>query len=183
MINIEQIIEGCRNGDKAMQKELYERFSSRFYALCRRYATDDEYARDILIDGFISIFKNIDKYNGLGSFEGWMGTIFIRTAIAYYRNKMQQQRAIQSAIENESRISETAIERIDIRDALMDALRVLPDKERAVFNLVVVEEYTMREAGEAMGVSESTIKSQYYRALQTVRKVLHKRLGNNYLRK
>ena len=70
MIQIEDIIEGCRNGDKAMQKELYERYNRRFYAFCRRYATDDESAYEILVDGFITIYKNIDNYKGDGSFEG-----------------------------------------------------------------------------------------------------------------
>ena len=55
-----------------MQKELYDRFSARFYALCCRYAPDDDIAKELLVDGFMTIFSEIGNYRGDGAFEGWM---------------------------------------------------------------------------------------------------------------
>ena len=72
MKKLEEVIEGCKRGDKLSQKELYDRYSSRYFVFCRRYAADDESAKDILIDGFLAVFQSVDTYSGTGSFEGWM---------------------------------------------------------------------------------------------------------------
>lgn len=182
MINLESIIEGCRTGDKAMQKELYERYSGRFYALSRRYSDDEETARDILVEGFLKVFENIDKYSGSGSFEGWMNTIFLRTAIKFHRRKMVRRRYTEPLGNDEYARPSNIIEQIDIRDAMVAALRELGQRERKVFNLVAIEGYTLSEAGEEMGMPEASAKTLYYRARQTLQKLLTKSLGHTYIK-
>lgn len=182
MINLESIIEGCRTGNKAMQKELYERYSGRFYALSRRYSDDEETARDILVEGFLKVFENIDKYSGSGSFEGWMSTIFLRTAIMFHRKKMLRKRFI-VPLENDNYVRQAnIIEQIDIRDALIAALRELGKRERTVFNLVAIEGYSLSEVGKEMGMPEASAKTLYYRARQTLQKLLTKSLGHTYIK-
>lgn len=182
MMNIDSVIEGCRKGNRAMQKVLYDTYSPRFFAVCRRYAADDEEARDILVDGFIAVYECIEKYKGEGSFEGWMHSIFQRTAIAYYRKNLRIQKTFSSMDNVEYPDTGNVIHQIDIRDALIEALRQLPDEERIIFNLVAVEEYSFVDAGEATGIAVSTAKSRYYRALQKVQNILKSRLGDHYLK-
>ncbi len=182
MINLDSIIEGCRTGDKAMQKELYERYSGRFYALGLRYSDDEETARDILAEGFIKVFENIGKYNGSGSFEGWMTTIFLRTAIKFHRKKMLRKRLIVPLENDEYASRNTIVEQIDIRDALIAALRGLDKRERTVFNLVAIEGYSLSEAGEEMGMPEASAKTLYYRARQMLQKQLNQSLGRTYIK-
>ena len=70
-----------------MQRELYERFASKMYGVCLRYAANAEEAEDILQEGFIKVFKKITSFRGEGSFEGWIRRIFVNTAIEHYRKK------------------------------------------------------------------------------------------------
>ena len=65
-----QLIEGCRNGERLAQKELYETYSRKMMGVCLRYVSDRETARDLLQDGFVKVFTSMDSYSGLGSFEG-----------------------------------------------------------------------------------------------------------------
>lgn len=183
-MNLDTVIEGCRQGSRAMQKRLYETYSPRFYALCRRYSADDEEAREILTEGFITVFEDIGLYRGEGSFEGWMQTIFLRKAVSLYRDKKRRGRYFEPLEDSdyEGKYADLA-EQIDVRDAMIEVLQKLPKSERAVFNMVAVEEYTFEEAGEELGVSASTVKSRYYRALQTTRRLLTKRLGKEFLKK
>lgn len=183
MMNLETVIEGCRKGDTAMQKELYEQYSPRFFALCRRYASDDETAREALIEGFITVFKGIENYRGTGSFEGWMHSIFIRTAVRLYRDEKRRHRYFEYGEELGANGGNPNIDnQIDLRDALVESLQCLPRDERAVFNLVAVEEYTLADAAESLSIPESTAKSRYYRAVEKMRKMLEKRLGREYLK-
>ena len=63
-----QLIEGCRNGERLAQKELYETYSRKMMGVCLRYVSDRETARDLLQDGFVKVFTSMDSYSGLGSF-------------------------------------------------------------------------------------------------------------------
>lgn len=183
MDTLEKVIEGCQNADEAMQAELYKRYSPRFYALARRYAPDDETAREILTDGFLAIFNDIENYRGDGSFEGWMQTIFIRKAIKAYNVSIRHRRMQLNPDKEDFPYTPDDVGRqIDIREALIKALQFLSDKERRVFNLVAVEEYTMTDAAELLGLPESTVKSQYYRAQETLKRKIMRILGRDYLK-
>ena len=183
-MNLDTVIEGCKEGNRAMQKRLYEEYSPRYYALCRRYSADDEEAREILTEGFISVFEDIKMYRYEGSFEGWMQTIFMRKAVKMFRDKKRRQRyfeAIDDIDYEDERVD--IVEQIDVRDALVAALQRLPKDERVVFNLVAVEEFTLPEAAEELEISVSTVKTRYYKALQTVQTILKRRLGKEFLKK
>ena len=183
MKKLEEVIEGCRRGDRLAQKELYDRYSSRFNAFCRRYAADDETAKDILIEGFLDVFQCVGKYRGDGSFEGWMQTIFLRKAISFYRRNARRMQDTVS-IDNRDFDMASSVDvymQIDVRDALIEAIRELSDEERVVFNLVAVEGSSLNEAAKEIGIPESTVKTRYYRALRIVRSLIEKRLGKDNL--
>ena len=84
-MNEQQLIEGCRKGDRRAQKELYDTYSRKMMGVCLRYVDDRETARDLLQDGFVKVFTGLDSYAGSGSFEGWMRRIFVNCALEYLR--------------------------------------------------------------------------------------------------
>ena len=182
MFDLDRVIEGCRNGDSSMQRALYERYSARFYALCRRYSNNDEEARDILSEGFIAVFESIGDYRGEGSFEGWMHTIFLRKAAFSYcqRQRVPEVYSLRD-VENGASVNDNTDFKIDVQEALVDVLRQLSDRERCVINMVAIEEYSLREAAKLMQQPYNTVRSQYQRARERMRRLLRQRLGRNYL--
>jgi RNA polymerase sigma factor (sigma-70 family) len=157
------LINGCIEGDRRMQEELYRRFSPRMYAVCLRYAGNAEEAEDILQEGFIKIFKKLDSFRGEGSFEGWVRRIFVNTAIEHFRRK----RYLQPVTEKEENSIEgkslSALDDLAEKDILA-LVRQLSPGYRTVFNMYVVEGYTHKEIGDMLGISEGTSKSQLSRA-------------------
>lgn len=159
-----QIIDGCLSGDSSARRELYERYSKLMYGVCCRYIKDREMARDLLHDGFITIFTKISEYRGEGSFEGWCRRIFVTTALGYLRKKnplnesddLQTQYALSG---NES----SAIEKMSA-DELLSTIGKLPEGYRTILNLYAVDGYSHKEVAEIMGISENTSRSQYSRA-------------------
>jgi RNA polymerase sigma-70 factor (ECF subfamily) len=59
-------------------------------AICLRYASNQDEALDILHEGFIKIFKNLDKYQPNTALLAWMKTIMINTSIDHYRKQSKQ---------------------------------------------------------------------------------------------
>ncbi len=157
------LINGCMEGNRRMQEELYRRFSPRMYAVCLRYAGNAEEAEDILQEGFIKVFKKMDSFRNEGSFEGWIRRIFVNTAIEHFRRK----RYLMPVTEKEENTIEgkytSVLDDLGAKD-IMALVQELSQGYRTVFNMYVVEGYTHKEIADILGISEGTSKSQLSRA-------------------
>ena len=146
-----------------MQQELYNRFASKMYGVCLRYASNSEEAEDILQEGFIKIFNKINSYRGEGSFEGWIRRIFVNTAIEHFRKKTY----LQPITETEENTVEgkylSVLDNLAEKD-IVQLIQQLSPGYRTVFNMYVVEGYTHKQIAELLGISEGTSKSQLSRA-------------------
>lgn len=160
----DQIIEGCRKGDRRAQKELYDSLAPKMYAVCLRYMGDSESAKDILQDGFVTLFTKIDSYSAEGSFEGWARKIFVNTALMSLRkhNVLRDSEDVEAAW-NISSEDVSPLESISQRE-LLELVSQLPPGFRTVFNMYIVEGYSHKEIAEILGVSEATSRSQLQRA-------------------
>jgi RNA polymerase sigma factor (sigma-70 family) len=173
--NESDLISGCINGDRKMQRELYERFSAKMFGVCLRYAGSTEEAEDILQEGFIKVFKKIGSYRGEGSFEGWIRRIFVNTAIEQFRRKTY----LQPITEREENSVEATY--LSVLDSLAEKdivklVQQLSPGYRTVFNMYVVEGYTHRQIAEALGISEGTSKSQLSRAKIILQELVKKHI-------
>jgi RNA polymerase sigma-70 factor (ECF subfamily) len=163
IISESDLIAGCINGDRKMQKELYDRFSAKMFGVCLRYAGNTEEAEDILQEGFIKVFKKIGSYRGEGSFEGWIRRIFVNTAIEQFRRKTYMQPITER---EENSVEATYLSVLDnlAEKDIVKLVQQLSPGYRTVFNMYVVEGYTHRQIAESLGISEGTSKSQLSRA-------------------
>lgn len=157
-------------GNSKMQKILYQQFAVNMYYVCLRYVKNTADAEDVLQEGFIKIFKNLDKYKEEGSFEGWVRKIITRTAISYLRDnkKYRTHIDIENAIEDkESNILDKIAEK-----EIVDMVTNFPPVVKKIFMLHVIEGYNHREIAALLGCNESTSKSQYYRSRVRIQKIL-----------
>ena len=163
IISESDLIAGCINGDRKMQKELYDRFSAKMFGVCLRYAGNTEEAEDILQEGFIKVFKKIGSYRGEGSFEGWIRRIFVNTAIEQFRRKTYMQPITEREENSVEATYLSVLDNLAEKDIVKLVQRLSPGY-RTVFNMYVVEGYTHRQIAESLGISEGTSKSQLSRA-------------------
>ena len=163
-LNEQRIIELCKQGDRAAQKALFDKLSSRMFPVCLRYMGNREAAEDVLQEGFISLFSKLNSYSGEGSFEGWARKVFVNTALMTLRKNdvMRQSEDIETAWSVSSE-DPGALQKISYKE-LMGMIAELPTGFRTVFNMVLIEGYSHKEIGEALGISEATSRSQLQRA-------------------
>ena len=169
------IIKGCLNKDRKMQEMLYHRFSSKMYAVCLRYCKDAEDAQDLLQDGFIKIFKNLEKFRGEGSFEGWIRRIFVNTSIEHFRKSVKKFSVTDSQEVTVEDPSWNALDNLAEKDVIK-MIRELSPGYRQVFNMYVIEGYAHKDIGEILGISEGTSKSQLARAKAILKKMVEEKL-------
>ena len=84
---LQQLIKGCLEGDRKAQQAVYKLLYGKMKVVCMRYTRDTDQALDVLQEGFIKVFQNMERYSGAGSFEGWVRRIMVNTAIEHFRKK------------------------------------------------------------------------------------------------
>ncbi len=163
-MNEKQLLDGCLEGKRSAQKQLYDRYSPKMFGVCLRYAIDRAMAEDMLQEGFIRVFTHLRSYRSEGSFEGWIRKIITNTALEILRkrNVLKYTVDLEMANEKDSGLYD-AVSRLSNQD-LLKHVQELPSGFRTVFNLFAIEGYSHREIAELLQIAEGTSKSQYARA-------------------
>jgi len=171
-----EIIQGCVKGERKFQHIIYDMFSGKMFAVCLRYAHEYSSAQDLLQEGFVKVFKNLEKFRGEGSFEGWVRRIFVNTAIEHYRKKVNLYALHDSEVKYYEYYDGNALETLKYDD-ILKMVQKLSDGYRTVFNLYVIEGYSHKEIGELLKISEGTSKSQLARARYLLQKMITENAG------
>jgi RNA polymerase sigma factor (sigma-70 family) len=143
-------------------------------ALCVRYTKDKNDALEILNDGFLKVFKNIDQYDAVkASLYTWMRKIIINTAIdflrkrqVYYDMDVLLDPREDAGIENEALFKMGGEE-------LLKAIRQLPATTSTVFNLYVIDGFSHREIAAILEISEGTSRWHLSEARRQLKIIIH----------
>ena len=181
-MSIKELILGCKKGERTHFNYLYKMFSGSLFSICRRYAGNEEEAKDLLQEGFVKIFKKLDTFNiERGSFEGWMKRIVVNLCIDNYRNnKIRFQEVVVDDIADDSYSDsdDSAAEFQDIgHEEILQAITELPMGYRTVFNMYIIDEKSHKEIAATLNISENTSKTQLFKA----RKMLQKKLRSEMI--
>lgn len=174
-VSEQELINGCIDRKHKYQELLYHRYSGKMFAVCLRYASNYHSAEDILQEGFVKVFRNIERFRGDGAFEGWLRRIFVNTAIEHYRKTVQMYPIMDFTPLPSETTDLSALDNLMAED-LMNMLQELSQGYKTVFNLYVIEGYSHKEIADMLSITEGTSKSQLARA----RNLLQKKLQDLY---
>ena len=160
-MNLETIIKSCAKQNRQSQEELYNLYKKTLFVLCLKYCANQAEAEDNLHNSFIEIFTNIKKFNGKGSFEGWIKRITINKAISSYK-KSYHLSPLKDDYEDTIYIDENEIN-CSLEEMLL-MIQELPNQYRLVFSLYELDDYTHKEIAKMLSISENTSKSNLHRA-------------------
>lgn len=168
----EYLVKGCQENNPAAQKMLYNKYVEPMMILCLRYLVNQEEAKEAMMDGFYSSFKNIRGFNylGPGSLKAWLKKIMINQCLMHLR-KRQAFYVTGKDMEyyEDTAVAPDTYESLTAKE-IMKLVHALPDGYRTVFNLYCFEGKNHREIAELLGVSENTSKSQLHKAREILKK-------------
>jgi len=180
----DQLINSCIEGDRLSQQRTYELFYGKMMGVCLRYTKNMDQAKDILQDGFIKVFRNMEKFNRSGSFEGWIRRIMVNTAIDHFRKTKNSYLLLgedRSMEEFADEIQDNEDDEPDwglMATEVINAMQKLSPAYRTVFNLYIFEEHTHKEIAEILGISVGTSKSNLAKAKNNLKKLLRRSSGS-----
>jgi len=165
-----KLIENAIANSRKAQKELYELHAPKMLSVCRYYIKDLQEAEDIMLSAFFKAFQKLKTFNSEGSFGGWLRRIMVNECMSFHRKKKFH--FVTDEIEDISECSENSIvETYDVAE-LQLLIDDLPKGYKMVFVLYAIEGYKHQEIAEMLQISESTSKSQLFKA----RKMLQRKL-------
>ena len=170
--NERQLIKKAIDGNREAQKTLYAKHAPKMLSVCRQYIKDIHFAEDVMVQGFVKMFKHLESFKFEGSFEGWVRRIMIRESISFLRKQQFVVYDDEVFEDNQSTSSELTTD-LDIEhiQRLIDAL---PQGYKMVFVLYTVEGYKHQEIANMLDISESTSKTQLFKARKMLQENLEK---------
>lgn len=142
------------------------------FRLASRYVKTTVDAEDVLITAFTRVFTNIDDftYRGEGSLEGWIRKVVVNESLMWLRRR-HNFNMTEAIDEEHGHVDLEAFSQLPADDILRFVAQ-LPDGYRTVFNLSVIEGYDHAEIAAMLGITESTSRTQLFKAKSQLKKML-----------
>ena len=168
----ELMLHGCLNNNASAQEALYGRFSPRMLGVCYRFARSKEDAEDMLQEGFIKVFTQMQQFRGQGALEGWIRKIIVHTCINILKKNKKFLDSVDLIHAGGLYLNENNIPSILETKEVVESVRKLPMGYRTVLNLYAIEGFTHKEIAQMLDIEESTSRSQYTRAKAMLEDIL-----------
>jgi RNA polymerase sigma factor (sigma-70 family) len=175
-IQLDELVERCRQRDPRSYTELYNKYSKAMYNTSLRIVNNTAEAEDVLIESFTDAFEAIDSFAYKSTFGAWIKRIVINKSINTLRKRKMDIIDIDKT--NVAHVAEEEMadeKEIHLKVAeVKRAVKELPNGYRTVLTLYLFEGYDHEEIAEILQVSHTTVRTQYIRAKQKLISLLNK---------
>lgn len=172
---LEKVVNGCLRNDRLSQKQLYELYAPKMFVVCRRYANSTAEAEDMLLEGFMNVFKNLRTFKGESSLFSWIYSVMVRSSISHYRSHrryLQEQLQENMDMELSGTSEDTIVTELSAKQVI-ELLELMPRTPRVVFNLKEIEGFSFAEIAGMLDKKEGAVRIAYMRAKNWLRSHLN----------
>jgi RNA polymerase sigma-70 factor, ECF subfamily len=185
------LIDRILSGHKELFMDLIRPHQRTVYATVFSLLANKEDAEDVAQDALLKALARLNQFRKESSFGTWLIQIAINEA--RMRNRKQWRIPILSLTDDKDgakayvpkdfedwrEIPSTALERVEVRDALVKALGSLARHYREAFVLRDIHELSISETSAILGISPGAVKSRLRRARLMLRDILAPGLGHD----
>jgi RNA polymerase sigma-70 factor (ECF subfamily) len=175
-------IERVQQGEAAAYEYLVARHLPRIVAILRGVVRNAHDAEDLAQEAFVKAYANIGRFRAGEAFGPWVGRIAMNGALDLLKHRRRVQHQLLDEGDRTTRAddAETAATSGEIALRIDAALGELPDMQRVVARLYLVEELGHDEIAAIMGLSIGTVRSHLSLARKKLRESLADLYGNEH---
>jgi RNA polymerase sigma-70 factor (ECF subfamily) len=171
-----QLIASAKGGERAPFGELYERHMKRVSCVTRRIIRNREDAEDTAQECFLNAFVHLKDFNESSQFATWLTRIAINAALMKLRKNRgareipmdEPNPSIESVAQREFRDDapdpEESCSARERRRILKSAISALRPRARNVVELFHIQEHSIRETAQILGISTGAVKARMFHA-------------------
>ena len=186
-----ELVARAQDGDQTAFEALVRQYQGKAYAIAYNMCSgDSEEARELTQEAFLRAFRSLKNFRGKSSFYTWFYRILINTCLDSRRRRSRWEgifsfwrRDKHEKVSSDETNAEyrdpkeysnpmAALNNKQLAQEIRQALASLPEKQRVVFQLKVLQGMRIREIAKTMGSAEGTVKSHLFRATQFMRDAL-----------
>lgn len=154
-------------------KKLLELYQKRLYWHIRKLVITHENANDVLQNTFLRVYKSLPNFQQKSSLSTWMFRIAYNESLRFLEQEKKKHHYSVDDIQKkylDNLVSDSYFEGDEIQLKLHRILAELPEKDRQIFQMKYYDDLKFREISEITGIHEGTIKTYYYKIVNSIEK-------------
>ncbi len=178
------LVARAKAGDADAFSELVQHYDRRVFRMAKQITQNDDDAEDVLQEAFLKAYTHLNDFQGNSKFYTWVVRIAVNEALMKLRKRRsdrsvpldepietgEDEMAREIAVWDDN--PEETYSREELAELLDEAVQSLKPAYRTVFILRDIEELSIEETSEALGLSISAVKSRLLRARLQLREKL-----------
>ena len=187
-----ELVALARAGHAEAVRRIVQTHNRKLYRVARAVLHDDSEAEDVVQETYVRALSNLDRFRGDSSLATWLTRIAVNEALGRLRRRRPKVEldALDTAQERDRMQvipfpgtrgegdPEQAAARQEIRRLLERAIDQLAEPFRIVFVLRDIEELSVEETAEQLGLRPETVRTRLHRARTQLRKTLDSELAS-----
>lgn len=167
-------------GDRAAFDLLMRRNNRRLYRLARATMRNDAEAEEALQEAYLAAYRGIGRFRGESTLATWLSCMVLNECLGRLRKSARRQNVIPMVTSDEMEnihahehdAPEKMLVRAEMRALVERKVDELPKDFRVVFVLRSVEELSVEETADSLGIEQATVRSRHFRARSLLRESL-----------
>ena len=187
------LIQQARSGDQGAFEILVDRYSALLFCLTLNILQDEHLAHDVLQHAFLQLYRSLPTLRTDGTIKAWLCQVARYRCIDELRLRCRRPSLFSEVGENSEgeefsflveipdpeRPPEEQVELIELRQRILEAIKQLPVRMRAVVLLRYTKQLSFYEIGQVLSMPESTAKTYFSRARMPLRILLEREYADN----
>ncbi|MDE5676733.1 MAG: RNA polymerase sigma factor [Phocaeicola sp.] len=175
MMNEDKIREACASCPERGFKLLIEYFQRPIYWHIRRLVVSHEDAEDIMQEVFIRIFRHLSQFREESSLSTWVYRIATRECLRFLNARKEQAVSAEEVREElMNKLMDSAY--VDYENEMavkfQQAVLMLPEKQRVVFNLRYYDELEYEQISRITDTKVDALKVNYHYAKEKIKEYM-----------
>jgi RNA polymerase sigma-70 factor (ECF subfamily) len=172
------LVAGLHAGDPRAVEQMVAQYGPALYRFAYYQLQDAMLAEDLVAEVFARVIEKVGGYvQDSTPFQAWLFRIARNLVTDHYRSvKRRPQTSFEQWLAAEPAAEpggyDSAIDGLPMREELLAGLRLLTEEQRQVIILHVLEGWEMPQVAQILGRSLPSVKSLYYRGMDSLRRVL-----------
>lgn len=169
------LVARAKAGDRTAYESLVRHNADRLFAVVLRFSATEGDAEEATQEAFLRAWRNIGRFRGDARFFTWLYRIGVNEAKRILERRPEAGTVVSvedrpiDEVADEAPDAHAHVESAELREALEQAIRRLPEKYRAAVVLRDIERLSTAEAAELLGLREAAFKSRLHRGRMTLR--------------
>ncbi|GCC49722.1 hypothetical protein chiPu_0033773, partial [Chiloscyllium punctatum] len=145
---------------------LYARHNVRVYRFVLRMVRDTTMAEDLVSQVFLDVWRTAAQFEGRSQVSTWLLSIARFKALTALRQRKHEDIDQDDVLEiaDGADTPETSLDRATTSEILRACVAKLSPAHREIINLVYYHEKSVEEAGQIIGIPQSTVKTRMFYA-------------------